>query len=109
MCECMEGDVPTIEQYTSRFPWLSPEQQRQQNLLDQAGDIIQEAVDYLKRQCAIPFDVVHVNTGIEGERMRECMRDMTSVYNLPFQAVSISYLCQLVYSPSVHIIRDGIL
>ncbi len=104
------GPIPTLEYYPSRFPWLSQEQQRGQTLLDQAGDILQEAidtydpshafllfsggydsfvstsiaVDYLKRQVAIPFFVVHVNTGIGIERTREFVREMARFYALPF-------------------------
>ena len=99
-----------LENYPSRFPWLSQDQQRGQKVLDQAGDIIQEAidtydpfhafilfsggydsfvstsaaVDYLKRQSAITFSVVHMNTGIEVERTREFVLEMTRNYDLPF-------------------------
>jgi len=106
----LNGEIPTIEHYPGRFPWLSQEQQRGQKLLDQAGDILQEAIDtndpshafllfsggydsfvstsvaveYLKRQRAIPFTVVHVNTGIGVERTREFVREMASYYDWPF-------------------------
>jgi 3'-phosphoadenosine 5'-phosphosulfate sulfotransferase (PAPS reductase)/FAD synthetase len=104
------GEIPIIEHYPSRFPWHSQEQQRSKQLLDQAGDILQEAidtydpshafilfsggydsfvstsvaVDYLKRQVAIPFFVVHVNTGIGIERTRQFVREMARYYDLPF-------------------------
>ena len=37
-----------------------------------------------KREAAIPFSVVHVNTGIGVERTREFVREMASYYDLPF-------------------------
>ncbi len=42
------------------------------------------ALDYLKRQYAIPFFVVHVNTGIGVERTRRFVREMARYYDLPF-------------------------
>lgn len=94
------GDVPTIDQYLSRFPWFSPELQRKQKLVDQAQDIIQEALDQydpshvfilmsggndslastlvatevMRRQQTIPWYVVHINTGIGVERTRQFVR-----------------------------------
>jgi 3'-phosphoadenosine 5'-phosphosulfate sulfotransferase (PAPS reductase)/FAD synthetase len=94
------GDIPTIGEYRTRFPWYIPERQRQQNVLHQAQEIIEAAMyDYdpshvfilfsggndslattlvatevMRRQHRIPWYVVHINTGIGAERTRQYVR-----------------------------------